>query len=423
MAAQPLARQGGNNMTKTLRLLSAVLLVAGSFLAHGVARAEQVKLTWFMWSGSTADVEAWKHVASLVTEKYPDIAVEFQTASWMDYWTKLPALAAAGQLPDIISLQSMRAPGVADLMLPLDARIKADNFDIGAFDPSIIQGLQKNGHQFALPYDFGPWVMFYNYEWFTKAGVALPRSGWTADDFVRAAKALTRDGKFGTAVPVPDAFMAFATSSGAHFLNDQGQPDLMNPGMKAAFASYVALATTEKVAPVYPSSGTISSLIANGRFTAGDIAMYVDGPWQLLNIRKKASFKVGVAPLPVRQAGSITLSAGSGFGIATTSRHPEEAWKAIQVLTGPDAERFLASAGRAFAARTAYQVYWYDTAAKDVEGAHEALSAALKNARPYVTSPNWNTVASLFEQYAPVAFAGSQPPDKVLETIQSLATQ
>jgi ABC-type glycerol-3-phosphate transport system substrate-binding protein len=200
--------------------------------------------------------------------------------------------------------------------------------------------------------------------------------------------------------------------------------------MKAAFASYVALATTETVAPVNPTSGTISSLIANGRFTAGDVSMYVDGPWQLLNIswqllniRKKASFKVGVAPLPVRQAGSITLSAGSGFGIATISRNPEEAWKAIQVLTGPDAERFLASAGRAFAARTACQVYWYDTAAKNVEGAYEALSAALKNARPYVTSPNWNTVASLFEQYAPVAFAGSQPPDKVLETIQSLATQ
>jgi multiple sugar transport system substrate-binding protein len=93
----------------------------------------------------------------------------------MDYWTKLPALAAAGQLPDIISLQSMRAPGFADLMLPLDARMKADNFDIGAFDPSIIQGLQKYGHQFALPYDFGPWVMFYNYDGFTKAGVALPR--------------------------------------------------------------------------------------------------------------------------------------------------------------------------------------------------------------------------------------------------------
>jgi hypothetical protein len=35
-------------MTKTLRLLSAVLLLAGSFLTHGAARAEQVKLTWFM---------------------------------------------------------------------------------------------------------------------------------------------------------------------------------------------------------------------------------------------------------------------------------------------------------------------------------------------------------------------------------------
>ena len=40
-----------------------------------------------------------------------------------------------------------------------------------------------------------------------------------------------------------------------------------------------------------------------------------------------------------------------------------------------------------------------------------------------MTTPNWSTVASLFEQYAPLAFAGSEKPEKVLETIQQLANQ
>ncbi|MBV9537722.1 MAG: hypothetical protein JOY70_02185, partial [Acidisphaera sp.] len=71
-------------------------------LAVAPARAEPVKLTWLMWSGSEPEVVAWKHVASLVTERYPDITVEFQTTSFPDYWTKLPALAAAGKLPDIV---------------------------------------------------------------------------------------------------------------------------------------------------------------------------------------------------------------------------------------------------------------------------------------------------------------------------------
>ena len=73
------------------------------------------------------------------------------------------------------------------------------------------------------------------------------------------------------------------------------------------------------------------------------------------NIKKKVNFTVGMAPVPAREAGSITLRAGSGFGISTTSAHKDEAWKAIQVMTGPEAEQYLAEAGRAFAARNDFQ--------------------------------------------------------------------
>jgi len=53
------------------------------------------------------------------------------------------------------------------------------------------------------------------------------------------------------------------------------------------------------------------------------------------------------------------------------------------------------------AARSAFQKYWYDTAAQDVVGAREALTEALKTAEPYTTTPNWATVSALFQQYAP----------------------
>jgi multiple sugar transport system substrate-binding protein/raffinose/stachyose/melibiose transport system substrate-binding protein len=402
-----------------------VFLGAGlaAVAAPAVVRAEPVHLTWFMWSGSEPEVTAWKYVAALVTQKYPDISVEFQTTSFPDYWTKLPALAAAGKLPDIVSLQSLRAPGFAGLMVPLDDRIKQDHFDIDAFDASIVKGLSRGGKQFALPYDFGPLVLYYNHDLFVKEGVALPKPGWTEAEFMQAVHALTKNGNFGFAVSMPDAFMVFARSKGAQYLDAKGGLDLANDGMKRAFAQYAALVSQEKVAPLLPAAGTQSSAMANGRFTSGNAAMYVDGPWQLINIKKKASFTVGVAPVPVREAGSITLSAGSGFGISTTTKNADAAWKAVQVMTGPDAEKYLAEAGRAFAARKDFQKFWYDTAATDVVGVREALPAALQTAEPYVTTPNWATVASLFEQYAPLAFGGSETPDKVLETVQNLASQ
>jgi multiple sugar transport system substrate-binding protein/raffinose/stachyose/melibiose transport system substrate-binding protein len=407
-------------LTRTLRgaLFAAALAIVGH-----AAHAQPVKLTWFMWSGSEPEVAAWKHVAALVTEKYPDITVEFQTTSFPDYWTKLPALAAAGKLPDIISLQSLRAPGFAGLMEPLDDRIAADKFDIGSFEPSILKGLSRYGRQFALPYDFGPLVVFYNHDLFVKEGIPLPKPGWTEADFMAAARALTKNGNYGFAISEPDAFIAFARSKGARYLDDKGGLDLANPGLEKAFAQYADLVLKDKIAPLFPASGTQSSAVANGRFTAGNVAMYVDGPWQLINVKKKANFTVGLAPLPVREAGSITVSAGSGFGIATTSKNKDAAWKAIQVMTGWDAEKYLAEAGRAFAARTAAQKYWYDTAAQDVVGAREAISEALKTAEPFTTTPNWATVSALFLQYAPLAYVGSESPDKVLETIQKLASQ
>ncbi|WGF87782.1 ABC transporter substrate-binding protein [Marinivivus vitaminiproducens] len=403
--------------------LAGIVAAVAAIAATGVAKAEPVKLTWLMWSGSEAEVEAWKHVAGLVTEEHPDITVEFQTTSFPDYWTKLPVLAASNQLPDIVSLQAQRAPGFVDLMTPLDDLIEADGFDIDAFDPSIVEGLSRDGERFAIPYDFGPLILYYNRDLFAQAGVPEPKPGWTEAAFNEAARALTTGDRFGFAVSIPDAFMTYALSTGAHYLDEDGELDLTSQGMVDAFKRYAELVSTEKVAPLMPSSGTQSSSMAAARFTSGNVAMHVNGPWQMINIKGKSGFTVGVAPVPAGAAGSISVSAGSGFGISASSPNQEAAWKAIKVMTGPKAEQYLAEQGRAFPARTAQQSFWYDKAAEGVVGAREGIPAAIATARPYATTPAWASVSALFEQYAPVAFAGSESPEEVLETIQALSDQ
>src|ERR1700693_631913 len=195
-------KMGGNAMRKVstggfARCARASALAALSVLGLGLAglsttaSAEPVTLKWFMWSGSDAEKAAWQHVADMVTAKYPDIKVQLDTAALPDYWTKLPTLAASNTLPDIVSLQSLRAPGFATLMVPLDERIKRDKFDIDAFDKSIVGGLSHDGKVFALPYDFGPLLVYYNADLFAKAGLAVPKAGWTVADFIKDAKALT----------------------------------------------------------------------------------------------------------------------------------------------------------------------------------------------------------------------------------------
>jgi ABC-type glycerol-3-phosphate transport system substrate-binding protein len=123
-------------------------------------------------------------------------------------------------------------------------------------------------------------------------------------------------------------------------------------------------------------------------------------------------------PIPHLSQGSVTLTAGSGFGISATSKHPDEAWKAISLLTGSDAEQYLATQGRAFSARTAQQQYWYKNA---VPGAETTLKQAISESVPYVTTSNWNQVSTLITQYGVNVLSGQQTAAQALQQVQTQA--
>ena len=140
-------------------------------------------------------------------------------------------------------------------------------------------------------------------------------------------------------------------------------------------------------------------------------------------MKDKVKFKIGSTSLP-RGDGELTaVTAGSGFGIATTSKNKDAAWKAIQVLTSPEALQYLAEQGRALPARAASQSSWYKVAAKDITNGGEAIDYSLAHSVPYVITNNWAAVENLFNQYFPPAFGGSADAKQTMESIQSLAQQ
>lgn len=378
---------------------------------------QPVTLTWFMWSASNQEVQAWQYDASLVTKKYPNIHVKFETTTFQNYWTKLESEAASGTMPDIISLQSQHTPGFANNFLPLDSYIKQNNFDISAFDPVIVKGLTYNGAVRALPYDFGPLVIFYNKDMFKKYGVSEPGNNWTYAQFLDAAQKMTHGNDHGfLANPAIDALLPFALSSGAQYLTPDGKLNFKgNAQLAAAYQEYAKLAYQYHVSPTL---SVTESNNANFLWAAGNVGMTVDGPWDLINFKSTAKFPFGIAPMPAQANGQVSIVAGSGFGISNTTKNADAAWKAISVLTGPEAEQYLADAGRAFAARTAQQQYWYKNA---VPGAESTLTYANAHSVPEITTPNWNQVATLFQQYGVKVIAGQQTAASALDTIQDQA--
>ncbi|MBB3138691.1 ABC-type glycerol-3-phosphate transport system substrate-binding protein [Rhizobium pisi] len=406
-----------------MKVLKKTLMLAaiGGSLFATAASAEQVNLTWQMWTGSDADTKSWQHLADMVTARYPDIKVTLTTTGWVDYWTRLPVLAASGQLADIVSMQSLRMPNFYSLLEPLNDRIAADKFDVAAFTPSIIGGMSVDKQLYGLPYDVGPWVIYYNQDVFDAAGIPLPKPGWTLAEFTDAAKKLTKDGKYGFGI-TPQNYSVLASAWGDKYVNDSGALDLTNPGAVAAADKVIGFAAKDKIAPLVPSSADAGNVI-QGRFYSGNVAMYVDGPWSIIGMKDKVKFKVGSTTLPRGEGELTAVTAGSGFGISTASKNKDAAWKAIQVLTSPEALAYLAEGGRALPARTASQSSWYKVAAKDITNGGEAIDYSLAHSVPYVITNNWAAVENLFNQYFPPAFAGSAGAKQTMDAIQSLAQQ
>lgn len=379
------------------------------------ASGEQVELRWAMSADSQAEVDVWQNLADRVTAEYPNVKIKLETTAYKDYYNKLTTQAAGNDLPCIAGLQAQRVPDVGELFVPLDDKLSG-LVDIQDYEASIVEGLTNDGNLLAVPYDLGPYVIFYNIDMFKEAGLEEPQPGWTKEQFLEAAHALTKDGKYGYAVDgTPDMWFPYVLSIGGSYLDAEGNPDLTNDKVVQGFTFVTDLVTEEKVAPAPPATG--ASNWPADQWRNGNVAMVIDGPWQLINARDTVSFEVGLTTPPAFDGTSITTMSGTGFGVTASCSNPEEAAQAISVIIGPDSQQYIAEEGRGFPAYKAAQDYWYDVA--NVPTARPAIEKALETVDPFRTSPGWNRVNSLLQQYAVQAFNGQATPEEVLANVQS----
>lgn len=395
------------SLWKVAASAAALLLVVGGFAVAGgqkeaaAAPSGPVTLSWFMWTGSQQEVAAWEELAASVTKQYPDIHIKFVTDSWTGYWSKLQIEIASGTTQDILSLQSLRTIGFGSGFRSLDGFIANDpNINIDQFDKTILDNLKYDGHQIALPYDYGPMVIFYNKELFDKYHVPYPSVGWTYADFVRDAKALSNGKDYGYVISsYPDFWVPFVLSNGGRYLNQEGRYKLTDPATVEAFKQMVDLIKDHDALPMVATGDTNW---AQEQWLAGNVAMSDNGPWQIINFATTAKFKFGIATMPAGPAGSVTISAGSGFGVSKTSKYPEQAFKAVAVLTSPESEKTLALAGRAFPARVPEQPNYYQ--AKGVDPAFRPiLDYANAHTVPYTITTTWQQANDiLFKGLIPI---------------------
>jgi multiple sugar transport system substrate-binding protein len=355
--------------------------------------AQRVSLRWFFWTGSEEERQFWEDLAADASQALGNIEVKFETDSFDNFWTKLPTYAASNTLADILGLQSLRTATFSrSLYLPLDDFITNDKgFDLSDFSRPIVDGLSYQGKLYALSYDFGPYVVYYNKTLFQKAGVPFPKEDWTWQDFLDTARALTKDidGKPVAGMVSSNQFdrvVPWILSNGGDYANaDFTKSQLSAPPTAEAIQFYVDLLRTEKVEPEISDPG--NSNADRDQFVAGRAAMYVSGPWQFINTRSKLKDDWDITLFPRGKAGSIVQVAGSGFGISTSTKNKDQAWQVVKRLTSTESLKKVAAAGRGYPGRESAVSAFYR---KDLLPEHQQLiGKQLQTAKAYRTNPTW----------------------------------
>ncbi len=334
------------NRVFSLVVLMAIVLVS---VAPTMAQ-DEVTIRYFMWDPSFEETE--RGMADICAAEL-GINVEMQVISTPDYWTRLQAAAAAEDLPDVFTMSS----GFVDewaansLMLDIqeyvdrDIMPEAENYFTGLFD--VARYPDKNeSNMYAFPFAFVETVLFYNQDMFDAAGVEYPNpEGWTWDEFLAAAQALTTDeGEDGLVEQYGFWFYgryahieSWVYQNGGDILSADRQSFEADENAVETFAFLDALIHEYGVSP---EPAEMEGIRQQDVFPLGMAAMWVDGAWNIANNRTQLEGQdVNWALAPIPRGPNWVEDQAYGWpdllAIAPNTEHAEEAWQFVRCITGP----------------------------------------------------------------------------------------
>lgn len=277
----------------------------------------------------------------------PDIKVDVQVVPWADTISRLPQAAASGQEPDVARVYS----GALAVMVEAGVFQPLDSYAADVPRDAWIQPWEStfvNGEKIVMPYEHRAAVLLYNKKILEENNVAVPT---TWDELVDAAAKLTAAGYtgFGTgfseaqdATVVMESFATFGVQLGDGLFSDDGTLQIDGPIGKGFFTFFRHLmdsgALTDDVI-----QGTYET--ANEGLINGTVAMAMLGTHRILSTQA-GNPDIAWAPAPVADGGrAATAIAGWSQGMGKHTEHPEEAWRFINYMTGPEAQALLATGG------------------------------------------------------------------------------
>jgi multiple sugar transport system substrate-binding protein len=309
---------------------------------------EPVSLTLFQQFDQFSDEEFQKLVVEPVKKKFPNLNVNLVL---QEKNKPIEQYVTGGHFGDILMSNSNNLVTYLDLGLAVNLNdfIKKYNLDLPKFEPSAVEAIQsygKKGETYAIPFGLKRSAIFYNKDIFDKFAVPYPTDNMSWDDTIELGKkvARTQDNISYKAINVTN-IIHFASTLSLPYLDLQtNEPKLTSDGWKKAFEMFKR----------------ISDIPGNSDMRQGEIAFQKDR-----NLAMKIGFVGGFGPFEEMHERGNDLNwdlaafpyhkenpgVGKGLNITTmmiapTSKHPDEAFKVIQLMTSGEVQLSASRSGR-----------------------------------------------------------------------------
>lgn len=305
----------------------------------------------------------------------------------------LTSIAAAAP-PDVFLLDNIDVPAFADrgVLLDLAPYAARVGLDTAAWEPQVRAIFTRGGKLVAFPKGYSPMVVVYNRRLFLEAGLTPPSGDWTWDEFLAAARTLTRDtdgdgmvDQWGT---VFDRrvflWIPWVWSGGGDVLCPDGRSAsgcLDSPATERALRWYLDWVARDSVVPrvmtLRRSLGDQFRL-----FNSGRVAMLTTGHFWLPRFRpyvRDGRLDIGFAPIPhAAGVAPATVVYASGWAVPATVERRRLAVRLAAALADTAAQRVRVEQGLELSAvsRLAAEV-----AAADSLGWEQVFLAAMPGAR------------------------------------------
>lgn len=335
-------------MKRILAATAATLMAASLTACGGGDGGSDGKTTVvFSYWGSDARQQLTEAAISKFEEKNPTINIEGDFSDWDSYYEKLATKTAAGDAPDVMSIEIRGLAEYSGRGILADL---AGGVDTAKLDQDVLKAGQVDGRQFAIPTGVNAFPMIVNKAAVEKAGEKAPDDKtWTWDDYIALAQSITTrtDGEvWGTEWNRNPAFLEiFARQRGEEFYKD-GRIGLSEQTIKDWWALLQKISAT-KAGPDAAQMNETGTKVDQALLATNKSAF---GSWwsnQLTALSKGSGQELDLLRMPKAPGaatGGMFLQPAMYYTLSARSEHAEAAQKFVDFLVNdPDAAAILLS--------------------------------------------------------------------------------